>query len=82
MPLVNPITAAFAAAYAKAPGPPPLCAASEAMFTIAPRDFAIMRGAAAWVQKNAEVTLRSSTCRKSDSDISESALRSTRSRRC
>ena len=59
----------------EAPGPPPLCAASDDTLTIAPERRATMPGAAACVHRNALVTFTSITDRKSASSISVSGLR-------
>src|SRR5262249_4922000 len=57
--LVIAMTAALAAAYANAPGPPPLCAASDDIMTMAPRPRGAIRFATACVQRNALITFTS-----------------------
>jgi hypothetical protein len=76
---VNDMTPPLAAAYASAPGPPPLCAATDETLTIVPLPRSTMPGAAACVTKKTLDRLRSITWRQSASDISASGLRSIRS---
>jgi len=63
-------TADLAAAYTDAPGPPPLWAASEVRFTMAPAPRAIMPGATAWQHRNVVSALTFMTSWKKASGMS------------